>query len=87
MDLRGNNYCVLTIAYNHNREYFDISMPIYSPKLLKIFIHPSPKNQYYRPHKGTVTENGKSTQYAKLTDNAPPLGKKVTKDIQAKVGI
>ena len=86
MDLEGKNYCGLTINRNYEKEYAKISMPIYPPKPLKRFLHPTPKNLYYAPQKWIVPEYGQSNQYEKVPNNTQPLYEKDTKYIQAKVG-
>ena len=86
MDLEGKNYCGLTIDYNYDKEYVDISMPTYMHKFLKCFLQPAPKKPFYAPHKCTVPSYVQSTQYEKLPDNTPLIDKKGTKDIQARFG-
>ena len=87
IDLEGKNFCGLTIYWNYNKEYVNISIPTYIPKALKYFLRPTPKKPCYAPHRWIVPVYGQITQYAKVPENTPPIDAKGTKDIQAKVGL
>ena len=51
MELEGKNYCGLTIDCNYYKEYVEISILTYTPKDIKHFLHPVPKNPCYAPQK------------------------------------
>ena len=76
MNLGGKNYCEYTIAWNFDKEYFNISMTTYIPKSLKSFLHPSPPKACYAPHKLTFPSYAQSTSYAKVPDNTSSIDEK-----------
>jgi len=68
----GDSYLGLTINWNYENGYVDISMPDYVPKALAKFKHPQPHIPHYAPHAWTVPVYGRTTQYS-TTDNSPLL--------------
>ena len=86
MEIEWKNYIVLTIDWNYNKEYSTISMPTYTPKYLRRFLHPTPQNICYAPNKLIFTEHGQSTHYKKGPDNTPPIDKKKPKTYNPRLG-
>ena len=64
-DWEGKNYCGLTIDWNYDDNYADISMPGYIDRVLHRFQHPKPPKPQYAPHTWTAPVYGQSTQYAR----------------------
>ena len=86
MDWTGSTYCGLTINWNYQQGYVDISMPNYIPQLLQKLQHPQPKKPQYSPHHWNQPTYGKTVQMAETDDNLPILDSKNTKFIQSTVG-
>ena len=86
MDWNGSTYCGLTINWNYQQGYVDISMPNYIPQLLQKLQHPQPKKPQYSPHHWNQPTYGKTVQMAETDDNLPILDSKNTKFIQSTVG-
>ena len=50
IDWDGNNYCGLTMKWNYNDGYVDVSMPGYVTKQLERYNHQTPSKPQYAPH-------------------------------------
>ena len=50
----GKNYCGLTMEWNYQQGYVDISMPKYIPAMIKKLQHPQPKKPQYAPHQWVI---------------------------------
>ena len=85
VDWEGRNYCGLTINWDYDRKFVDISMPKYIEYLLHKCQH-NPSVPTYTPFKWTVPQYGKTQQFAKPTDTAPKLDKKGIKYVQSVIG-
>ena len=85
-DWEGKNYCGLTIDWNYDDNYADISMPGYIDRVLHRFQHPKPPKPQYAPHTWTAPVYGQSTQYAREPDQSPPLDSIGIKYVQSVVG-
>ena len=86
VDWEGKNYCGLTLQWNYEKGYVDVSMPGYVPKMLNKSNHPKPSKPQHAPHTRTTPQYGLKRQYAKVTPNLPILPDKLTNLIQQKVG-
>ena len=88
MDHEGMNYIGLTLDWNYQQGYVDISMPTYIPKLLAKLNHPRPKKPQYSPHEHYLVKYTKKgeRQLTRATDTTPLLDKKETTRIQSIVG-
>ena len=58
-DFTGSNYCGLTIDWDYDRQFVDISMPGYIDKALKKFQR-VPKTPQYLPHEYARPQYGTS---------------------------
>ena len=50
VDWSGEIFCGLTIVWNYNKEYADISMPKYIPEILSRFKYKQPSKLQFSPH-------------------------------------
>ena len=57
---QGTSFCGLTLDWNYQEGYVDVSMPGYIAKKLKKFQHPIPAKPQYAPHKWIKPAYGKS---------------------------
>ena len=62
-DWMGNNYCKLTLEWNYQNGYVDISMPGYLQKTLEVLQHIPKLSPQYSPHVHVPI------QYAEKTHN------------------
>ena len=81
-DWTGTNYLGLTINWNYNQRWVDISMPQYIQKVLHKFQHIPPTRSQHAPHQWTEPAYGKIRQYAIEKDNDPLLSPSDTKLVQ-----
>lgn len=85
-DKTGVLYCGLTLEWNHDKGFVDISMPGYVAKALRRFNHPKPVKQQHSPHQWDVPAYGAKVQYAKPESTLPILPPKERTKIQQIVG-
>ena len=85
VDWTGRNYCGLTMDWNYENGFVDISMPNYVPKALHRFQHPPPSKPQYSPHKWLAPIYGAKQQFA-TSDNSDLLDKKGTQRVQSVAG-
>ena len=85
VDWEGRNYCGLTINWDYERKFVDISMPKYIEHLLHKCQH-NPITPTYTPFKWTAPQYGKTQQFVKPDDTAPKLDKKGIKYVQSVIG-
>lgn len=85
-DWDGRHYCGLTIDWQYDDNYVDISVPGYIEKVLHKFQHSKPTKPQYAPHTWTAPVYGKSTQHAKGPDTPPLLDEAGKKYVQSVVG-
>ena len=78
----GQHYCGLTLYWDYQHNYVDISMPGYVNKQLDRYQHPKPLQAQYAPHQWSLPSYGKSPQYVNI-DNSIDLDKKQTKLVQS----
>ena len=81
-DMQGINYCGLTLEWNYEKKYVDISMPGYVQKNLERYQHPKPLKAQYAPHQWSLPSYGKTSQHVNI-DNSNVLDKKGTKQVQS----
>jgi hypothetical protein len=84
-DLTGSSYLGLTLAWNYDDGYVDISMPQYVTKALAKFRHQPPRVPQHSPHPWTAPAYGQKVQFA-TSDESPLLDAKATQQIQAIAG-
>jgi hypothetical protein len=75
----------LTIDWNYNARYVDISMPYYIPNVLQKLQHAKPAQHQGAPHTWTIPTYGAKLQYA-ADDNSPIIPDAEITVIQKKVG-
>ena len=87
-DWNGTNYCGLTIEWNYNKGYVDISMPGYVKKTLQRLQHIQKVSPQYSPHAHIpiVYATKNTRQYATAPDTSPLLSPKDTTYIQSVTG-
>ena len=86
VDKDGRNYCGLTLTWNYQQGYVDISMPHYVTKALKKFNHPHPLRPQHAPHKWTQPAYGQKVQYAREPTHFDKLDTNGKRRIQSIVG-
>ena len=74
-DWEVRNYPRLSLHWNHNEDYVDISIPDYVTKALDRLQHTKPKQPQHAPHLRKRTAHGKSIQMATYTNESDLLEK------------
>ena len=82
----GSNYCGLTLQWDYNKWYVDISMPGYIEKLLQRLAHQRPTRPVHEPHTWTKPVFGRYVQPSTPEDTSTRLPNTDTKIIQSIVG-
>ena len=72
-DWTGSLYCGLTIDWNYQDKYVDISMPKYVAAALHKFQHPAPARPEDAPHAWNQPNYGAKHQYAAAPDTSERL--------------
>jgi hypothetical protein len=85
-DWTGSLYCGLTIEWNYDEHYVDISMPNYVTAALHKFQHPMPTKPEHAPHAWNQPVYGTKQQYAEAPDTSEPLPPKAVTRIQQMLG-
>ena len=88
VDWSGNHYCGLTLQWNYDAQYVDVSMPSYIPKALARFNHTPTKFPQLSPHEHvpiTYTKRGEQ-QFAPTPDPTSHLSPKDRRTLQSIVG-
>ena len=85
VDWTGHNYCRLTLDWNYDQGYVDISMPGYVDQALSKFQHTKPTRMQHTPHRWNKPVYGQRVQYTKpdKSEKLEPKGKRM---IQCIVG-
>ena len=88
LDQNGTHYMGLTLDWNYDRGFVDVSMPGYIPKLLKRLQHEPPSRPEYSPHDHSpiVFPKKGERQFTPLSDDSPHLSPVETKKVQSIVG-
>lgn len=68
-DFSGKNYCGLTITWNYDNGYVDVSMPDYIEKALTKFQHSPPPTPQFALHAWNPPKYGQRVPYT-LTPNS-----------------
>ena len=84
-DFSGKYYCGLTIDWDYNRGYVEISMPGYIDKALTKFQH-CPITPQYSPHEFPRPKFGQKIQYASDPDISGKTTPKQSKHLQSIAG-
>jgi hypothetical protein len=85
VDWDGKNYCGLTLDWNYDEGYVDISMPGYVEKVRSKLLHPHPKFPQHAPHRWTQPSYGSKVQMAPI-DTSPLLDASGKKKVQSVTG-
>ena len=85
IDWTGGDYCGLTIHWNYERRYVDISMPGYIDKVVQLH-ELTPLKPTNTPHTYNIPAYGKKTQLANPPDDTPTLPPDRKRRIQSIVG-
>jgi hypothetical protein len=85
-DWPGTLFSGLTISWNYEQKYVDISMPHYIPAMLHKFQHARPTKHQGGPHTWTTPSYGTKVQYAPSDDDSPILSPSDITTIQQKIG-
>ena len=87
-DWTGTHFCGLTLDWQYDKNYCDISMPGYVQQCLKKFQHKPPTKPQFSPHHHNPIIFGQKgqTQYVTKPDTSKMLNKKETKIIQSITG-
>jgi hypothetical protein len=84
-DWSGNRYIGLTLKWNYERHYVNLSMPGYIARALQRFVHPKPARPEHSPHAWAAPVYGSRQQFA-TNDTSPPVDMKDTTRIQEVLG-
>ncbi|KAL7453872.1 hypothetical protein ACHAXS_000312 [Conticribra weissflogii] len=85
-DWDGELYCGVSLKWNYNEKYVNISMPGYVQKMLQWFKHNPPSRPQHSPYLATPKQYGKDAQTPLPEDNPPLLPKDEINRIQQIVG-
>jgi hypothetical protein len=85
VDYKVELYCGITLKWNYEKQYVDISMPGYVEKHLLKYKHPNPSKLIHTPWEPAPFRYGKSNKTAP-DDNSPTLHEEGIKFIQQVVG-
>ena len=83
IDWGRKNYCGLTLDWNHDKKYIDVSIPGYITKALHQFQHPTPKQPQHAPHYWTAPAYGSIVQYSQTELDLPTLYPVGTQRVQS----
>ena len=86
VDWTGRNYLGLTLDWNYQQHYVDVSMPGYIKQALHEFQHKMPSWPTHSPSKYTAPIYGAKVQYAETPADEPTLPPEQIKRVQKIVG-
>ncbi len=86
IDWSGKHYCDLTLDWDYENGFVDISMPGYITNLLTRLKHPPPAHKVDAPHAWIAPKCGQTVQHAPLKDMTPLLSAAATGLLQSAVG-
>ena len=84
-DLTCRLYCVISLNWNYDKNYVNLSMPGYVQSTLHKFQHHPPRRRYYATYPWIKPTYGQKQQFLD-TIQSPPLYKTETTRIQAIIG-
>ena len=85
-DWKGEHYCGLTLKWNYEDGYVDVSMPGYIEKIILKYFGNQPHLPTKTPYKYNTPFYDGGTQYVKDSDTSEALNKENTTRIQAILG-
>jgi hypothetical protein len=74
-DWTDNGYIGLTLKWNYEQHYVDLSMPGYIARALQRFMHPTPPRPEHAPHDWTAPTYGARQQFTTI-DTSPAVDSK-----------
>ena len=83
VNMSGHHYCGLTLYWNYNKTYVNISILGYTSQSLQYFQLSPPSRPQYAPHKWITPAYRNRIQYALPPSSLPLLDKKGTRRVQA----
>ena len=86
VDTEGKNFCGMTLDWNYQQSYVDISMPEYVQKALDKLQHTPSTTPQHAPHRWVPITYGNKIQNAPVEDSSPCLSELETRHIQRIVG-
>jgi len=87
VDREGKHYCGLTLTWNYDKGFVDISMPKAIPSILKKLNYKSKGHPQYSPHRHVPIQYGKKGSQQMTSNNVSPfLPKDQIKTIQSITG-
>ena len=86
IDWGGGKYCDLTLDWNYDKKYVDVSIPGYTKKSLHKFQHPTHKRPQHAPHECTALSYGLRVQYTHTEPDLPTLDPVGTQRVQSITG-
>ena len=87
IDWEGKQYVGLSLNWNYDKRYVDLSMPGYIKKVLQRLLHPSPTRPQYSPHSCNRPAYGAKVQYVDHPPDSSFLDTKETLRVQTITGI
>ena len=85
-DWTGGLYCGITLDWNYEQRYVDLSMPKYIGNKLHEFLHLKPAQAQHAPYPATERRYGKAAQDSAPPDDTPDLLATGKKRVQQIVG-
>jgi hypothetical protein len=85
-DWMGDLYCGITLKWNYEKRWLDISMPGYIKKLLLKYKHRMPTKPQHCPYAPAPKQYGAKAQAPLPVDVSPKLSPKEIKEIQCVIG-
>ncbi len=85
-DWEGKLYCGVSLNWNYEQQYVNISMPGYIVKVLQKFNHDSPPHPQHSPYLASTKKYGKEAQTPIPPDTSNPLKATGITKIQQMVG-
>ena len=86
LDETGSLYCGITLKWNYEQQYVDISMPGYVQKQLTRYNHPPPSKPQHCPYNPSPIQYGKASQNTLPPDESPALDADGIKYLQQVIG-
>ena len=84
-DWEGDLYCGISLKWNYDKRWMELSIPGYTKKLLLKYKH-SRTNAHHSPFPVAPVKYGKASQYATPIDKTPLVGKEGISRVQQVVG-
>ena len=78
-DWKGKLYCGITLNWNYDKGYVDISMPNHVPKKLTEYGYKPCKFQQYCPYEPNLIRYGKNSDIIVHEEESPPINDKEKK--------